>query len=154
MKRQKLPLILFGLFLVIAIFCALFFIKQKTRQTTIVFLRNSLVFNAETAVTKAQHERGLMWRESLPQDSAMLFVFDKDDYLSFWMKNTKIPLDMIFVSSGLRVVDIKKNFQPCVSEPCDEYMSLRPAKYVIEVNAGISDKKDIIIGDEVRFKRE
>ncbi len=110
--------------------------------------------NAETAVTKSQHERGLMWRENLPEDDAMLFVFDSDDYLSFWMKDTKIPLDMIFVSSGLKVVDIKKDFRPCTSEPCEQYMSRRPAKYVIEVNAGLSDDKDISIGDEVRFKRE
>jgi uncharacterized membrane protein (UPF0127 family) len=78
----------------------------------------------------------------------MLFVFEDVKYLSFWMKNTYIPLDMIFVDKDLRIVDTKEDVQPCLQEDiCPSYPSKQPAKYVLEVNAGFIQQNGIRVGD-------
>lgn len=97
-----------------------------------------------------EHEKGLMYRKSMDQNSGMLFIFGgANNDLSFWMKNTYIPLDMIFIGSDLRIVDIKEAVQPCLQqqEPCPSYLSRQPAKYVLEVNAGFVQENKIKIGD-------
>ena len=65
----------------------------------------------------------------------MLFIFDEQSPKTFWMKNTKIPLDMVFLDSNWTVVEIKRDVPPCFEDPCERYTSL-PAQYVLEVNAG------------------
>ena len=90
-----------------------------------------------------------MYRESLPEDSGMLFVFGDEAVRSFWMKNTLIPLDMIFIDSNRRIVHIEENTQPCESDPCSIYSSQLPAMYVIEVNAGFSERNGLGAGDSV-----
>jgi uncharacterized membrane protein (UPF0127 family) len=92
--------------------------------------------------------RGLMYRRSLGKDSGMLFIFQREEPQSFWMKNTLIPLDMIFISRNLVIVDIT-TMQPCITNPCPDYTSRQPAQYVLEVNAGFCRNHHIIIGDKV-----
>src|SRR5919109_2766517 len=93
-----------------------------------------------------ERNRGLMFRKSLESNNGMLFVFEEPGNLSFWMKNTYIPLDMIFIDKDLRIVDIKENVQPCIHEdPCPSYSSKEPAKYVIEVYAGFTKQNKIDI---------
>jgi YVTN family beta-propeller protein len=93
--------------------------------------------------------RGLMFRKSMEWNNGMLFVFEDVEYLSFWMKNTYIPLDMIFVDKDLRIVDIKEDAQPCPLQEdiCPSYPSKQPAKYVLEVNAGFVQQNGIRVGD-------
>src|ERR687897_824033 len=102
----------------------------------------------EIADDTPEQERGLMFRKSLGPNSGMLFVYDDLAYRSFTMKNTFIPLDMIFLDNDLKIIDIKKDVQPCLQEdPCPSYPSAWPAKYVLEVNAGFTDQNSIQVGD-------
>ncbi len=102
----------------------------------------------EVVTEPADQARGLMYRRSLGKDSGMLFIFRQEGLQSFWMKNTLIPLDMIFVSRDLAIVDIT-TMQPCITDPCPAYTSRQPAQYVLEVNAGYCRSHNIIIGDKV-----
>lgn len=108
-----------------------------------------IVVNVELAETPEEIGYGLMNRESLGEDSGMLFVFDDEDYRSFWMKNMIIPLDMIFISADGAIVDIKESFGPCVTGSCASYRSKEKAMYVLEVNAGFAGKNNINEGDTV-----
>ena len=113
---------------------------------------NDDCFFVELAKTRKETAKGLMYRESLDQDKGMLFIFDEEREHSFWMKNTLIPLDMIWINKDKEVVDIKKNVQPCVQEECEIFKPSNRASYVLELNAGQSDKTNIKIGDGLIFK--
>ncbi len=103
----------------------------------------------EIAETPEKQAQGLMYRNKMREDRGMLFIFDRDDYRSFWMKNTVIPLDMIFVNSEFKIVTIRKNTTPF---DVSSYTSTKPAKYVVEVNAGFCDKYGIKTGDKISFR--
>jgi len=105
----------------------------------------------EIADDVEERARGLMFRNSLEWNNGMLFIFEEERNLTFWMKNTYIPLDMIFINKDLRVVYIKENAQPCLEENCIIYPSNQPAKYVLEVNAGFVEKNKIKIGDRLEM---
>lgn len=92
--------------------------------------------------------KGLMFREFLDENSGMLFVFAIEDYHSFWMKNTLIPLDTIFISEELQIVDIIYS-EPCKEDPCDSYKPREIAKYVLEVNGNFTIKNNIKIGNKI-----
>lgn len=103
-------------------------------------------FYIEIARTPAQREKGLMFRESLPENNGMLFAFDDEAPRNFWMKNTLIPLDMIFMDKNGEVVSIQANVPPCneqVTKTCPNYPSLAPARYVLEINAGLAQSHHI-----------
>ncbi|MDP2909631.1 MAG: DUF192 domain-containing protein, partial [bacterium] len=94
-----------------------------------------------------------MGGESLEEDAGMLFVFDKEDFYSFWMKNTLMPLDMIWINENNKIVYIQKNARPCETEKCQNYATPEKAKYVLEINAGLADKYGIKIGDIVNSSK-
>ena len=106
-------------------------------------------FNVEIADTPESRELGLMFRESLDKDKGMLFIFDDEAERTFWMKNTKIPLDMIFIDADNKIIHIL-TAEPCAEEPCKIYSPELPTKYVLEINAGESDKRGIKIGDDAK----
>lgn len=112
---------------------------------------NNKCFNVETAKTTEKRKVGLMYRENLAQDSGMLFIFDQEAKHYFWMKNTLIPLDMIWINSNKEVVYIEKNVQPCEADPCLTYGPDKEAKYVLEINAGQSDLANIQINSKASF---
>ena len=105
----------------------------------------------EIADTPEEHTQGLMNRESLADGEGMLFVFDSDSQRSFWMKNTLIPLDMIFVNSSLDIVSISEDSQPCVSDPCPLYRSAMPAMYVVEANSGFAREHSLEPGQNIQI---
>ncbi len=107
-----------------------------------------LQINAEIASTPEQHSQGLMYRTSMSEDEGMLFVFDTERVLSFWMKNTYIPLDMIFIDSEHVIIDINHNAQPEDTVP---FTSSAAALYVLEVNGGFCVAENINVGDSVEF---
>ncbi len=107
--------------------------------------------NAEVAKSPSERAKGLMYRESLDPDKGMLFVFSEPEEQNFWMKNTLIPLDMIFISEDQKVAAIQKNAVPCKEDPCRTYSSNIPVQYVLEVNSGFSSKHGINPGDHVQF---
>jgi uncharacterized membrane protein (UPF0127 family) len=92
----------------------------------------------ELALTPKEQETGLMYRDKLEPDRGMLFVFERDDFLSFWMKNTLIPLDIVWFDAAGRVVDVKEGAQPCKADPCPKFSNGRPARAVLLVNAGFA----------------
>lgn len=104
----------------------------------------------EIADTYKAREQGLMHRKSMKKNHGMLFIFDREERQSFWMKNTHIPLDLIFVNNEMRVVHIAKNAQPYSLKqiPSFEY-----ARYVVEVNAGYCNEFGIKVGSYISFKR-
>lgn len=104
--------------------------------------------NAEVALTPSQQETGLMNRASMADDAGMLFVFGAERSLSFWMKNTLISLDMIFIDSSKTIVDINQNAIPLSETP---FTSRAPAKYVLEVNGGYCARNNVQIGNSVAF---
>ena len=106
----------------------------------------------EIARTRREISRGLMFRESLSEDQGMLFVFDNEQPLGFWMKNTLIALDIIFISEDLEIVSAQTRAPPCEEDPCPVYRSAKPAKFVVEVNAGFVEKHGISQGNRVEIK--
>jgi uncharacterized protein len=123
--------------------------SKNLNLLTIHAKNNDVTINVEYATTAVELAQGLMFRNSLNASSGMLFVFDDESIRTFWMKNTLIPLDMIFISSNLTIVDIVKNAQPCAQDPCQLYESKLPARYVLEVNGGFSEFQNIGEGNTV-----
>ena len=105
---------------------------------------NDLKINIEIADNDLERAKGLMLREELCDNCGMLFVYDGEDERSFWMKNTLIPLDIIFIDENFTVTNIE-NAAPCNENVCKIYNGI--GKYVLEVNPGINIK----IGDKVRI---
>ena len=108
----------------------------------------------ELAITTKEHRKGLMDRIWLAEDAAMFFVFDEEKYQGFWMKDTLIPLDLIFLNSYGVVVDIQSmETQIGVQDRnLRIYKSAVPASYALEVNAGLADAIGIVLGGEVLFR--
>ena len=106
----------------------------------------------ELADTKNERARGLSNRDSLPENQGMLFVFDqKDTFPTFWMKDTKLPLDIIWIEDE-KIAKINKNVQPEPDKSDRELTRYRPDSpidYVLEVNAGFSDKNGLEVGNTV-----
>ncbi len=112
------------------------------------------VFRLEVARTPAERARGLMNRPSLPRDAAMLFVYEEEAHRSFWMKNTLIPLDILYLDSDGVVVDVQTMMpQPGVPDSeLTRYPSAAPARYAIEINAGLAQEHGIEPGAQVLFR--
>ncbi len=106
-------------------------------------------FDVEVAQSPAQREQGLMNRAKLGVRSGMWFVFDRPDRYAFWMKNTRVPLDIIWVSPQGRVVDI---FHQATQGRLVPMVPRMPAQYVLEVNGGLSRAYQFNVGDRVVFK--
>jgi uncharacterized membrane protein (UPF0127 family) len=109
-------------------------------------------FLVEVAKTAKEQEKGLMNRTNLDQDKGMLFVFDKDGRYSFWMKNTLIPLDIIWIDSNNKIVFVSENAKPCRNIFCFGISPDLSARYVLEINAGISKKIGLKVGDKISIE--
>ncbi len=101
----------------------------------------------EIADTDAERQRGLMERTALGENRGMLFVFDSEQTLSFWMKNTLIPLSVAYLDSEGRIVDIQ-DMQPLDETP---HPSAEPAQYALEVNQGFFEKRGVKVGDTAKL---
>ncbi len=108
-------------------------------------------FDIEIAETDYETETGLMYRQSMEENQGMLFIFPNVSSRSFYMKNTEFPLDIIYVNEEMKIVSFQKN-----TKPYDESSlpSNIPAKYVLEINAGLSDKMQLQVGDSIAFTRK
>jgi uncharacterized protein len=102
----------------------------------------------EIADTEYERQLGLMNRKEMDELQGMLFIFPKQTYQSFWMRNTLISLDILFVNENFKVVTIHKNTQTLSDK---SYPSDQPAKYVVEVIAGFTDKYNIVEGDKINW---
>ncbi len=120
------------------------------QEFKMVCIKNACV-QAEVVYSEVDRERGLMFRQILPQNQGMLFVFDRPESARFWMKNVSIPLDIIWIDQAKNVVDLKLDARPCRGEPCETFLPRVPSLYVLEVNSGFVRQYGISIGDKVKF---
>lgn len=104
----------------------------------------------EVADTQEKRQLGLMYRNELPAFSGMLFIFPQETLLSFWMKNTPLPLDIIYINADFTIVHIAENTAPYSTA---NIPSQHPAKYVLEVNGGFCQQHGIVAKDRVEFSR-
>ena len=111
---------------------------------------NKMIANIEIEVADddAEREQGLMYRDTMAENSGMLFLMETEEPQSFWMKNTIISLDIMYVGADKRIVSIHKNCKPY---SLDQITSAKPALYVVEVNAGYTSKYKIKVGDVISF---
>ena len=108
----------------------------------------------DLAETQEKQALGLMFRESMPNDHGMLFIFPAEGMRSFWMKNTKIPLDIFYFDENLALVSVSENTPPCRTARCPNYPSAGPAKYVLELNAGKAKELGAQAGDVLELYLE
>ena len=120
---------------------------QTLDKLEIVTSSGAHAFSVELANTEAERERGLMYRRFMPPDRGMLFDFKREEPVMFWMKNTYIPLDMIFISHAGKIVSIVANAEP-LSER--NIPSGGPCYGVLEVNGGVAASIGAKVGDTVK----
>jgi uncharacterized membrane protein (UPF0127 family) len=106
----------------------------------------------ELALTDQEKATGLMYRDSLAADHGMLFVFDQDAILTFWMKNTLMPLDMVWFDATGRVADVHPDAEPCHVDPCPKFRTTRAARAVLLVNAGYAATHGLKPGAAATFR--
>jgi uncharacterized membrane protein (UPF0127 family) len=116
-------------------------------------LPDGFIVKLELATTPEEISTGLMFRPSLPENQGMLFLFDQPRLPSFWMKNTLIPLDLVFLDPTGAVVDVIANVQPCAAEPCPNYPPSGPAQAVLEIGAGVAALHGLENGAFIQFER-
>ncbi|MCK9399879.1 MAG: DUF192 domain-containing protein [Bacteroidales bacterium] len=123
---------------------------RKDGSLSIFLTKNPspIILDIEIADNDQERMRGLMDRQNLPDNAGMLFVFSNDEPRSFWMKNTFISLDIIYINSRKEIVSIQKYTQP---KSTYSIPSEKPARYVLEVNAGFTDKYGIKPGDKIDY---
>jgi uncharacterized membrane protein (UPF0127 family) len=141
----KIPffLIVFFLFFIIIVLVIFYFDRGTERQ---VCFKNNC-FSVELAQTEVERNGGLMLRNELPADRGMLFIFEQEGLYAFWMKNTLIPLDIIWINQNKEVVFIAENVQSCIQDFCPSINPDNNASYVLELNAGTANKIGLKVGD-------
>ena len=139
------------LILIVVITAILIILKNEPQVKYTKVTIGSVEVNTEIADTPLKHIKGLMFRKSLPENNGMLFIFNNEDYYNFWMVNTTIPLDMIWINRDMEIVHIEKNTQPCFIN-CKIYSPKEKAKYVLEANAGFVDKHKIEVGHFIELR--
>ena len=135
------------IYLIFNFFLISFYTFSNEKIDVSIYKKN-ITFKVEVAKTIEERRTGLMYRKKLYNNEGMLFIFPREKIIQLWMKNTYIPLDVIFISENKVIVDIKKNMEK-LSETIVK--SKVKSKYALEFNAGLINKLDIEIGDKVLF---
>lgn len=121
---------------------------------TIVTFPNGAKINAETMRDDIELIKGMMFRESMPANRGMLFVHPEENIFHYWMYQTKIPLDIIWMDHDRRIVEMSLDTPPCkatAAKECTNYGGNYKSKYALEVNAGIAKKNGLKVGDTLDF---
>ena len=135
------------IYLILNFFLISFYTFSNEKIEVSIYNKN-ITFNVEVAKTIEERRTGLMYRKKLLNNEGMLFIFPREKIIQLWMKNTYIPLDVIFISENKVIVDIKKNMEK-LSETIVK--SKVKSRYALEFNAGLINKLGIEIGDKVLF---
>ena len=137
-------------------FCTLIFLAStafdlaaENRNATMVFIKQQLEISVEIAASRAEREQGLMLRTSLGEKQGMLFVYPDQAPRDLWMKNTLLPLDVLFLADDGRIVSMLSNLQPCKNNPCPIYNSRTSAMYMLELNAHFIKNNRLKIGQRL-----
>lgn len=157
--RAPCTMLVFSALLLIP--CAVF-AQPETKTVVILKQRGSAhdiftkdvraAFTTEVVTEKQDQQKGLSGRDSLPDDAGMLFVLGVDNSRFFWMKDMKFPIDIIVFDRGMKVIEILRDLQPCTQ--CVIYSVSESAAYALEINAGVTKKFGIEIGDTFVFGKE
>lgn len=132
---------------VMLVSCAVFLVSCKPKADTVTITVGGERLHVEIAKTPAQRQRGLMFRKSMPMNHGMLFIFPYDQQLSFWMKNTDIPLAIAYISSSGTIKEIY-HMKP---HSLEAIQSIHAVRYALEVNDGLFAKLGVKPGDKVIF---
>lgn len=139
---KQLPL---GLLLLAVVGCA----SAAPRPSSPAVALHGHRFTTEFATDDASREHGLMMRTELPADHSMLFVFPDTQPRWFWMKDTLVPLDILYFDAARKLVSMQLDVPPCKADPCPSYPSDAPARYVLELPAGTARRIGVQTGDEL-----
>jgi uncharacterized membrane protein (UPF0127 family) len=126
--------------------------KFSTKNVTLETDQGKIPLKVEVADSKRERELGLMHREKLEEGHGMLFIFEDEALRNFWMKNTLVPLDIIFFNSQKKAVSFAENMEPCKVAACPSYGSGEPARYALEVPAGFVKNHVVSVGDTIKDK--
>jgi uncharacterized protein len=118
------------------------------KEGELTFLKNQEKLTIEIADNEQETTQGLMYRRMMPDSCGMLFIFPNSEPRNFWMKNTYIPLDIMFLDDSKKIITIQANRTPFSEE---QIPSFDNAKYVLEVNAGYCQRKGVVKGDLVKW---
>ena len=135
------------IYLILNFFLISFYTFSNEKIEVSIYNKN-ITFDVEIAKTIEERRTGLMYRKKLLNNEGMLFIFPREKIIQLWMKNTYIPLDVIFISENKVIVDIKKNMEKLSKTIVKSKVKSR---YALEFNAGLINKLDIKIGDKVLF---
>lgn len=149
--KRKIFFIVISLFFSLSIVAWVLLQNHRPEKQNKVCFRNHC-FNIELAVTSEERSTGLMFREKLDSKRGMLFVFNEEGKHSFWMKNTLIPLDIVWINKNKEIIFISENTSPCKGSSCPTIKPTEKAKYVLEINGGISKKIGLVVGDKVKIE--
>jgi uncharacterized membrane protein (UPF0127 family) len=116
-----------------------------------VTLPSGAVYRLELARTPEEQQMGLMFRESLTEHAGMIFLFNDGGAHPFWMKNTMIPLDMIWLDSEGKVLFVSADTPPCKADPCPSYGPTTPTANVLEIAGGMAKKEGIAVGSVLKL---
>jgi uncharacterized protein len=154
MKMSKLGMVMAVMLLVTAAAgCA----SAWPREGTVagprgqVVLPSGKVLDVEVADTPELLERGYMFRERISDAEGMVFLMGSVDFHSFWMKNCKVSLDILWLNEKWEVVHMEKKLPPCKRDPCPSYRPLQASLYVLEVKAGLAAAEGIKLGDRITY---
>jgi hypothetical protein len=139
-------------YLVVAILLVVAAVPAKAFSHDILLILangNSFRFNVELAISPDERAAGLMFRKELAPNAGMLFLYPQDQAVTFWMKNTYLPLDMVFIAADGKITQVVKGAKPLSEDLIPSDSSIRG---VLELNAGITDQFNIRPGDQVDFK--
>ena len=121
---------------------------------TLLVLPSGTRLRAEVMNTAESRARGLMFRDSMKPDAALLFVFPKPGPYGFWMKSCRFPIDIVWLDEKRHVVDIVPGAPPCPGEYCPIYTPSRASLYVVEFLAGTAAREGVVLGARIRFTLE
>ncbi|HEY0143699.1 MAG TPA: DUF192 domain-containing protein [Thermoanaerobaculia bacterium] len=117
-----------------------------------VIFPDGFVVSTEIAADDPSRAQGLMFRDQLRPGTGMLFIFPRMGEYPFWMKDTLIPLDMIWIDESKKIVAMHQNVPPCKTEICPNYPPKAPSRYVLEVAGGVAKEHNLKVGDVLRFE--
>lgn len=146
-KKVKAHKVTFWAFFVLFIFSGIFLLAPKSKK---ICFGNSC-FVVDVADTSTERAKGLMYVQEMREDRGMFFVFEESGKHSFWMKNTYIPLDIVWIDENGKVVYIKEGAQPCETEVCDLFTPDKEAKYALEINSGKAKEVGLKVGESVNM---
>jgi len=146
---NKEILLLIGITLVIL---SIVFIFVKTNQPEKVCIESKSCFVVEIADSEEERRTGLSNKDSIEEDEGMLFTFQEEEFPGFWMKDMNFSIDIIWISSDMKIIGIERNIQPCGQDSCLIFYPQEKIKYVLEINSGMSERYGFEEGDSVYLR--